>query len=560
MDEAAFSPDGRRVFTSSRGGSADLWDLATGEAVRTYDSLQGSLSEKRIKLTDLYDMVAKMDVTKLPKKTPLCGKAILSPDGRRILLPTNKGVRIVDVERSEVQVDFGDALDPESPVAFIPGGRCLLAAAKGGRSSGRCRPGKLLGQMIPWDGGGGVVVALDGRFDSSELSTIQGIQWVVPDNPLLPLVPRDLHARLLRAPVARPPAGGRCLPRGASSGSAEPGAAEGGTPRGRAGGRTERRAGNPNARWCFCHGSERRYRRRHDHRGVRRPAIPPHGHFVGRWPQPASVEPAAEPDPTSEEQMAAWRAPTASRSDPTARQPAPSPSTCRHREKPGPVEFTAYAFNEDRVKSAPARVTYDAPARPLSGKPRAYLICMGVGASQSTTWDLAFAPADTQYVANALGEALTKAGRYEVVPVLLTSERADNGSVAGAAAPKANLQATLDLLAEQQVDAGDPEANRRRGPAAGGDAGRPGGAVVLGPRLHQRQRRPVPPALRRRRGQAPGRGDPRQVHKHRRAVVVAAPGGRRGTGDGRRRLPLGGRRAAAGVQARALGRPRTWAS
>ena len=391
---------------------------------------------------------------------------------------------------------------------------------EGGAQLWEVQTGKLLGQMIPWDGGGGVVVALDGRFDSSELSTIQGIQWVVPDDPSRPLSP-DLHARLLRAPVARPPAGGRCLPRGASSGSAEPGAAEGGTPRGRAGGRTERRAGNPNARWCFCHGSERRYRRRHDHRGVRRPAIPA-GHFVGRWPEPASVEPAAEPDPTSEEQMAAWRDANRIALGPDGKATRTFTVRLPHREKPGPVEFTAYAFNEDRVKSATARVTYDAPARPLSGKPRAYLICMGVGASQSTTWDLAFAPADARLVADALGEALTKAGRYEVVPVLLTSERADNGSVPAhchQGKPPRHARPARRTPSRR----GDPGATARRGPAAGGDAGRPGGAVVLGPRLHQRQRRPVPPALRRRRGPAPGGGDPRQVHKHRRTVVVAAP-------------------------------------
>ncbi len=52
------------------------------------------------------------------------------------------------------------------------------------------------------------------------------------------------------------------------------------------------------------------------------------------------------------------------------------------REKAGPVEFTAYAFNEDRVKSETARFTYSAPASRTTGKPQAYLIAMGVSTSE----------------------------------------------------------------------------------------------------------------------------------------------------------------------------------
>ena len=101
------------------------------------------------------------------------------------------------------------------------------------------------------------------------------------------------------------------------------------------------------------------------------------GHLVGRWPEPVGVE-ATEPDPTSKDQMAAWRDANRIAVEPDGTATRTFTVRLPHREKPGPVEFTAYAFNEDRVKSATATARYDAPARPLSGKPRAYLVSMGV--------------------------------------------------------------------------------------------------------------------------------------------------------------------------------------
>jgi len=176
------------------------------------------------------------------------------------------------------------------------------------------------------------------------------------------------------------------------------------------------------------------------------------GHLVGRWPEPVGVEAAAEPDPTSKAQMADWRDANRIAVGPDGKATRTFTVRLPHREKPGPVEFTAYAFNEDRVKSDTATRAYDAPARPLSGKPRAYLVCMGVSASEERSWDLAFAASDARLMAGTLGDALTKAGRYEAVPVLLTSERGKDGAVASSTATKENLHAVLDLLAGRSVE------------------------------------------------------------------------------------------------------------
>jgi hypothetical protein len=63
---------------------------------------------------------------------------------------------------------------------------------------------------------------------------------------------------------------------------------------------------------------------------------------------------------------------------------------------------------------------------------------------------LQFAAADAPLMLGALGQALGSTGRYDVVPVLLTSERVD-GSQAAETATKANFRAALDLLAGRPV-------------------------------------------------------------------------------------------------------------
>src|SRR5207248_10653591 len=84
------------------------------------------------------------------------------------------------------------------------------------------------------------------------------------------------------------------------------------------------------------------------------------GQLVGRYPDPAT-----EPDPATPAGLTAWRDATRIPLDPrngtatrTFRVRLPGRATA------GPVEFTAYAFNEDRIKSPNATATYDAPAAP----------------------------------------------------------------------------------------------------------------------------------------------------------------------------------------------------
>ena len=90
-----------------------------------------------------------------------------------------------------------------------------------------------------------------------------------------------------------------------------------------------------------------------------------------------------------------------------------------HRDEGQQVEFTAYGFNDDRVKSSVG----SAPTAPLTGEPhrRAFLITIGVNYYGGSGWDLRYAVKDAMTISNVLGSALGKVG-YTVQPSLVTAD------------------------------------------------------------------------------------------------------------------------------------------
>lgn len=113
------------------------------------------------------------------------------------------------------------------------------------------------------------------------------------------------------------------------------------------------------------------------------------------------------------------------------------------------VVFSAYAFNDDRVKSETVRSTYKAPALASavagpygSSKGRAYVICMGVNQHENSAWNLGYAANDARAVSNRVSADLRKSAQYaEVVPLVLASDGQTQQ------ASKAALRAVLARLA-----------------------------------------------------------------------------------------------------------------
>ena len=112
------------------------------------------------------------------------------------------------------------------------------------------------------------------------------------------------------------------------------------------------------------------------------------------------------------------------------------------------AEFSAYAFNEDRVKSDTARLTYRQPVTAQPRPRRAFVITIGIDAYDEPRLALHFAASDAKLIAARL-RAIQ--GYTDVRTITLTGERSADGKVTRVT--RKSIQLLLSALG-----AGDPEA------------------------------------------------------------------------------------------------------
>ena len=112
------------------------------------------------------------------------------------------------------------------------------------------------------------------------------------------------------------------------------------------------------------------------------------------------------------------------------------------------VEFTAYAFNTDRVKSDTARATYKIE-KPQTRPGRAYLISIGVNTSENKTFNLRYAANDARKMQEIVGERLNADGKQysEVVSVPLISDDKSGKYAEVNHAKKSIIKGVFSLLA-----------------------------------------------------------------------------------------------------------------
>jgi WD40 repeat protein len=125
------------------------------------------------------------------------------------------------------------------------------------------------------------------------------------------------------------------------------------------------------------------------------------------------------------------------------------------------VEFSAYAFNADRVKSRTARETLTLPRQVASARGRAYVVTVGIDAFENPHWNLQFAAADARLTGQVLKRELESLGAYaDVISIPLIADGSNSS------ASKAAIKGVFDLLAGRDVapyiSAAIPEAARIR--------------------------------------------------------------------------------------------------
>jgi hypothetical protein len=176
------------------------------------------------------------------------------------------------------------------------------------------------------------------------------------------------------------------------------------------------------------------------------------GQLVG-WAPKSSVEWQLEPPATGahadELDLQRWREKTRVGLDPDGTKQLSFVVQVPRRADLKQVTFTAYAFNEDRVKSATASgtLTVNAELKPRMGK--AYIVSVGVNRTESSpNWDLQYAGNDARKLSEVVSQKLGGTKQFStVIPVLLVSDQPGLDKAGEAAATKGHLQSVLDVLA-----------------------------------------------------------------------------------------------------------------
>lgn len=415
------SPDGRKAL------------VATSNA-------GGNLAQTSIKV---WDADQKRALFKLATPGFRAYALAWSPDGKTLATGADDGTTVLwDASNGKQLRRLAGQRDAVGTVEFSPDSRFLLSdCADGFTRVFDVATGAELCRFITFADGNYVVVAPDGRFDTSNLDEIKGVHWIAPDDPLKPLpleiFMRDYYeprllARLLsgeQLPAARSIAQlNRAQPRVSITSveqqqarpelfnvtievsQAQPAAGEGAGIAARASGVYDLRLFRD-------------------------------GQLVGYAPAEGGEVKTNASDGAATITFKDIKLPRRAGSE--------------------EIELSAYAFNEDRVKSLTARETFRPGVRPPATKGRAYIISVGVNAYENAAWDLRFAANDARRLQEAVSARVAQSGDYaEVVRVPLVSDyelkdgrKASPRVVSEASATRANFKAALDLLAGKAVDA-----------------------------------------------------------------------------------------------------------
>jgi len=437
----AVSPDGRYLLAGGGGlnNRVRLWDLQTRSPVRTFEG-------------DL----------------PYGASSIaLSPNGEELLAGSEDGIaRLWEVATGRALGTFAGHTNSINAVTFTKDGNYALTASSDGTTRlwnvRDARAAREVCSLISFADGVWSVVAPNGLFDTNTFESLGSFQWVLPEDPNRAL-PQEIFTRdfyrpgllsdLLKGKAPEQPPALQAI--NLAQPEVTVSAVEG-------------EADKPNTVSVTVKITEGKYsllrggRQLSMRSGAYDLRLFRDGHRVAQFPAGSSSE---KTDARSSVDLSNWRRSSAIELGPSGESihvfhNVPLP----HRTGVSAVSFTAYAFNEDRVKSitGPPFVHRFSPS-PAPMRPRAYIIMVGVGANQSG-WDLSFAVKSASELTDALREKL--GSQYEVISLQVISARElDSPNVILKQATKENIHAVFQLLAGKQLSAdrlaGLPESMRR---------------------------------------------------------------------------------------------------
>ncbi len=457
VEQVGYSPDGKLLLTLIDTRGLRAWDVQTGRESGSTQTLPrrpgftASTADRRYEVVynDLIDVATGKVLTKFDSNHDVVRSVAISADGRLVLTGSiDSTVELWDAKTGKRLHQLEGHVGVVNFVEFSPDGRTVVTAGQDCTTRiWDVISGKELVRLISLRNGNWVAVDPDGRFDASDLEAIRGLQWVMPDDPMRPL-PIEIFMRDYYEP--------RLLPRilagekfkdvrklsnlnriqpSVTIASVEP------------------QREDPNRATVTVKVAGAKSESQRDkagnllETGVYDIRLFRDGQIVGEKPVQDEIPMSLEM--SYEEQLNGWRSTRRVRLDAEGKATLVFKDIrIPRRAGLGKVEFSAYAFNEDRVKSETDRRSFPTPPGAASSPGNAYILAIGVNAYQNASWNLRFAADDARLAGKSLAEKLKATGQYgEVIELPLISDY--HGLEGEKPATKANIRAALAELAKR---------------------------------------------------------------------------------------------------------------
>jgi len=440
----------------------NFWNLEISPQNR-FVLLGGVLTEDKTSMESetvkLVDAATGNELGDFPDQNP--NMFVFAPDGGKFATidPSRRIVSLWNTDshalQAKIQIDDGLI----TSLAFTPDPNLFLIRTEEGVTRiWNLKPTKELCRLVKFDGDDWAVITPEGRFDSNNLEDPKGLHWISPDAPFEPLsfeifvreyFEPKLLARLLKCteegdcdrefkPVRDLSALNRAQPKlriRSVRSTAKPGLAD---------------------VLVEVENVESGYQKDKSGKalssGVYDLRLFRDGQLVRYSTSDENVKSTLRSFTNLDEELKAWR--EANKIDLKDGKAVLTFKDVRlPRDGRGKVEFSAYAFNSDRVKSDTARTDYSyEPKETRLGN--TYLVSVGVNSYENKRYDLNYAANDARRMQDVLGERLKvklKATNQKLYQIPIVSDKADGARPAVNNATKEVIKGVFSLFAGKAV-------------------------------------------------------------------------------------------------------------
>jgi WD40 repeat protein len=424
-----FSADNKYVLVGGDDGKTWLWEVSTGKQVREFAGHSSGIQSVTISANSKYVVTGSMD----------------------------NSARLWDAETGRQIQKFVGHTGTVKTVAITDDGKYVVT---GGDSTTRIwdtATGKELCSLVSLKDGNWITVTPGGYFDASNLEEIKGLHWVMSDEPMR-TYPLEIFMRDFYEP--------RLLPRILNGETFENSRKLSELNRLQPSVKIANieRQNKSDMVTITVEVAQATSERQHDkdghllESGVYDLRLFRDGQIVGQYAdsRPRALLLASD----GQKNLLAWRKENAIYLDAGGKRIITFENIkLPHKANLKQIDFSAYAFNEDRVKSQTDRKSFDLPKDLTPDKGRAYVILFGVNACQAQCRSLDYAVNDVRKMQQTFVNKLKQSNQYqEIVDIPLIADYSSQPDSKGKriitdqSATKANLKSVCDLLSGKSVN------------------------------------------------------------------------------------------------------------